>query len=226
MARLLVLQHRACTQTGWVGAWARNRGHTLEVRRPVLGDRLPDPATQDGVVVFGGPQSANDTDAGLTRELQWIEKALRGNTRLFGICLGAQLMAKALGAAVGPHPDGAVECGFAWIDPADAPAWLAAPHPVYHWHQDGFTLPDGATLLARGRGPFPVQGFVRGRALGVQFHPEVTPPIIARWLDRDPHDLHRPGARPAQEHHRLAAAHRTTSARWIAATLDRWVQQD
>lgn len=223
MARLLFVQHLATSHAGWIGAWAAQRQHEVICCKPLLGDTLPDVATPDATVIFGGPMGANDPCPFLARERAWITEALQQRRRLFGICLGAQLMAKALGAAVGPHPDGQVECGYTWVDPADAPEWLAAPQPVYHWHQDGFTLPEGATLLARGRGAFPVQGFAYGRSLAVQFHPEATDTIIERWLTRDPHDLARPGAQAPAAHWAGHQAYTAANTHWLFQTLDRWL---
>lgn len=175
-----------------------------------------------GIVVFGGPQSANDPCSRLQAELAWIRGALQADRRLLGICLGAQLMAKALGATVSPHPQGHVECGYAWVDPTDAP-WLDAPLPVYHWHEEGFTLPPGAQLWAQGRGPFPVQGFAWGRSLGMQFHPEAVDSILEAWLTREGHLLTRPGAHPPEAHWADHAAHQTHQDTWVFQLLDHWL---
>lgn len=167
--------------------------------------------------------SANDAGAFLDQERAWMARALQRQDRLFGICLGAQLMAQALGGTVGPHPEGRVECGYTWVDPADVPEWLGVPCPVYHWHQEGFTLPPGARLLARGRGAFPIQGFAHGRSLAVQFHPEATDTILERWLARDPQHLQRPGAQAPAAHWAEHQAHAADRTQWLFRTLDRWI---
>jgi GMP synthase (glutamine-hydrolysing) len=223
MARLLFVQHLASSHAGWVGEWAAQRRHTVQLCRPLLDEALPLVGAHDATVIFGGPMGANDACPFLDRERAWLTQALQTRQRLFGICLGAQLLAKLLGATVGPRADGQVECGYTWVDPADAPDWLDAPQPVYHWHEDGFTLPEGARLLARGRGAFPVQGFVRERAVAVQFHPEATDAILERWLTRDQKDLCRPGAQAPAAHWENHRAYTVANVAWLFRTLDRWV---
>lgn len=223
MAHVLLIQHLATSHAGLVGEWIRQQGHKATVCRPSLGERLPEAEAFDATVVFGGPQCANDACSLLKRELRWIERALALDQRMLGICLGAQLMAKALGARVESHPDGDVECGYAWVDPGQVNPWIQIPRAVYHWHHDGFTLPDGATLVARGRGDFPVQGFAWKRSLGFQFHPEATPVIMERWLERDSVDLSRPGASPAHAHWHGYNQHGLANAAWFEHTLDEWL---
>jgi GMP synthase (glutamine-hydrolysing) len=104
---------------------------------------------------------------------------------VLGICLGGQVLARALGAEVGQ----AERAERGWYDvellpaAADDPV-LGAAGPdarVYQWHVDAFGLPDGATLLARSPG-VPVQAFRHGSAWGVQFHPEVDVPLLRSWM--------------------------------------------
>jgi GMP synthase (glutamine-hydrolysing) len=225
MANVLLIQHLATSHTGLVGEWLVRHGHTIAVCRPLLQERLPETERFDGAIIFGGPQSANDPCPHLAQELHWLERALFQRQRLLGICLGAQLMAKALGARVAPHSQDQVECGYAWIDPGLPNPWIEQTRAVYHWHQEGFSLPEGATLAARGRGDFPTQAFCRDRALGVQFHPEATPAIMARWIERDAADLKRPGACAASAHWHGHDQHGLANARWLDLTLDRWLRQ-
>lgn len=223
MARILLIQHLATSHAGLVGEWLNRHSHEITVCRPLLGERIPDVHPFDGTILFGGPQGANDPCPHLACELRWLEKALAERCRLLGICLGAQLMAKALGARVEPDRDGQVECGYAWVDPGHDNPWVTQPRAVYHWHHDGFALPDGAQLVARGRGAFPIQSFARERGLGFQFHPEATPMIMERWLARDHADLGRPGATPAEAHWHGYDQHGLANAHWLAGTLDRWL---
>lgn len=223
MAHILLIQHLPSSHAGLVGEWLVDRQHTFELCRTLTGDPLPSPDAFEGTVIFGGPQGANDPCPYLDRETRWIATALADKRRLLGICLGAQLMAKALGARVGPREDGKIECGYTWVDPVPENVWLTEPRAVYHWHRDGFTLPKGATLVAQGRGAFPVQAFALDRSLAVQFHPEITDLIMDTWMARDHHDLGKPGAQTPVEHRRAHAEHGTANAAWFAALLDRWI---
>ena len=103
---VLVVLHQETSTPGRVGNALRALGHTLDIRRPRFGDPLPE--TLDlhaGAVIFGGPMSANDPDDYVRREIDWIEVPLREQRPFLGICLGAQMLAKQLGAPVRPDPD-------------------------------------------------------------------------------------------------------------------------
>ena len=132
---VLVVLHQETSTPGRVGNALRALGHTLDVRRPRFGDRLP--GTLDnhaGAVIFGGPMSVNDPDDFIRREIDWIAVPLREQRPFLGICLGAQMLAMQLGAKVAPHPEGRSEIGYYPIRPTLAglevcPNW---PRDVYH----------------------------------------------------------------------------------------------
>jgi len=226
MAQILALLHRPTSNPGLVGAQLEAAGHELVLCRPLHGDRLPSFRSFLATVILGGPQHAHDPCPHLQAELAWITRAMAQGHALFGICLGAQLIAKALGARVFADPQGRVECGYAPITPEPGNPWLAEPRSVYHWHRDGFDLPAGAQLIARGHGAFPIQAFAHGAALGMQFHPEITTPIMEHWLIRDHGDLALPGACPAAEHRQGHARFAQGNADWLAAVLQRWLPVD
>lgn len=136
-----------------------------------------------GVIVTGGPQSANDPE--LHSELEWIRSALRQGIPVLGICLGAQLMAKALGARIYKNAEWEIGWAPIHLTPAakDDPVFDGIPSPTtcFHWHGETFDLPSGAELLAYSD-KCRHQAFRYGRnAYGVQFHPEVTPEMIVDW---------------------------------------------
>ena len=152
------------------------------------GDDLPDLAEVSGLVVLGGVQHADDFDGHpyLLDEQHMIREAVDLGVPVLGICLGGQILALAMGAALRQSP--VVEFGYTQIAPTDEgrrDAVLGVWEPgdrVFHWHEDMFDLPDGATLLLEGE-HVPNQAFRYGdSAWGLQFHPEVTQPVIDGWL--------------------------------------------
>jgi len=208
MRQLKVLQivHQSSSDPGRVGQIFNELGFKSDRRCPNLGDPLP--ATMDdhdAVVIYGGPQSANDTDdpdtPGIRVELDFMPTILQSGKPFLGICLGAQILAKSLGAKVDLHPDGCIEAGYYQIEPtADGEDYFDGPAMFYQWHKEGFDVPAGATLLAQST-MFENQVFRYGKnAYGVQFHPEVLEPVIQRWSTDSPERLKMPGARPAETH--------------------------
>jgi GMP synthase (glutamine-hydrolysing) len=158
---VLMVLHQETSTTGRVGNALRALGHPLDIRRPRFGDPLPETLEgHAGAVIFGGPMSANDPDEYVRHEIDWIAVPLREQRPFLGICLGAQMLARQLGARVAPHPEGRAQIGYYPIRPTPAglevcPNW---PDHVYHWHREGFELPHGAELLAEGS-DFPVEAF-------------------------------------------------------------------
>ncbi|MGA9725782.1 MAG: glutamine amidotransferase [Candidatus Binatus sp.] len=147
-----------------------------------------DPVAPELVVVLGGPIGAYEDDLypSLKDELNLLEKRLGANRPTIGICLGAQLMARALGARV--YPVGLKEIGWGRIALRPAGCESAVRHlgqddtAVLHWHGDTFDLPTGATLLAS-TGICLNQAFSWGRnALAFQFHPEATAARLEQWF--------------------------------------------
>jgi GMP synthase (glutamine-hydrolysing) len=159
----------------------------LEVRQvcPLEGDPLPSHDEVAGALVMGGPMNVDETDRypGLASIRDWLAEAVRREMPVLGICLGAQLLAGALGAAVvqGERQ----EIGFAPVsvdDPGDPVVGGLAPGAkVLHWHGDVFELPEGATHLAASE-LTAHQAFRRGNAWGVLFHPEADLALAEQWM--------------------------------------------
>ncbi len=216
----LLIVHQETSDPARVGRLVAERGYRLDVRCPNIGDALPESMDRhDAVVVFGGPMSANDGSKmpGIRAELDFIPTALESGKPFFGVCLGAQLLARALGAPVSAHPDGLAEIGYTAITPTAAGrGHFDGPMMVYQWHREGFELPHGATLLAEGE-TFANQAYRYGNAVGIQFHPEVVLETIERWTTVAAEHLKRPGAQPRE-------AHIAGFARWDPA-LDRWLNR-
>lgn len=223
--KVLIVFHRIDAQTGAVGQWLRAHGYALDVRRPIFGDPLPETLENHaGAIVFGGPMSANDPEAYIRAEIDWIAVPLRENKPYLGICLGAQMLAKQLGAEVRPHPDEHVEVGYYPIEPSAAGrALMPWPSHVYQWHREGFSLPAGADRLATG-GVFENQAIRFGeRAYGVQFHPEMTLAMIHRWTTVAAHRLSAPGARPRHDHIHDHHRHGPRLRAWLDRFMRRWL---
>ncbi|MBR7838726.1 aminotransferase [Actinospica durhamensis] len=186
--RALCILHDAYSTTGLIGQALRARGWDVDELLVVPAERfeapgvelaLPDHRDYDLLVPMGAPWSAYDDaliGSWLAPELAWIADAVHSGGAVFGICFGAQAMARALGGSVarGPRP----EIGWTAIESEDG-SWLD-PGPWFQWHFDALTPPPGATVLARTS--VAVQAYQLGRSFGVQFHPEVAEADISMWL--------------------------------------------
>lgn len=224
--RVLVVLHQQHSTPGFVGRALEARGYVLDRRCPNLGDSLPENLdAYAAAVVFGGPQSANDDHLpGIRAELDWLERrALPADLPLLGICLGAQEIARVLGARVHAHADGHAEIGYCEVLPTTAGAeFLDQPTMFYQWHAETFEIPVGAVQLARGT-LFEAQAYRYGaRVYGIEYHPEMTRAMIERWATSEPGRKHIAAkcgpdcVTQLDQHARFAE----TSRRWLAAFLD------
>ncbi|MEO9614092.1 MAG: glutamine amidotransferase [Nitratireductor sp.] len=200
--RILIVMHQEMSSPGRVGHLLLEAGFELDERRPPLGDPLPETlADHAGVVMFGGPMSANDTDEFVLRETEWLKVPLKENKPFLGICLGAQMLVNHLGGRVEGHQAGLVEIGWYPLQPTEAGrALMAWPEMVYQFHREGFSLPRDTTLLATAE-TYPNQAFRYGEnAWGVQFHAELTRIMMQRWVVRGAHRFSLPGAQQGRDH--------------------------
>jgi GMP synthase (glutamine-hydrolysing) len=200
----------------------------LDIRRPSLDEPLPKTLDDhDGVVVFGGPMCANDSADWIRREIDWFAVPLAEEKPLLGICLGAQMLARQLGARVFSYDDKRSEIGYFPIQPKAAGDGLCAarfPGCVYQWHSDGFDLPAGAELLATGGQDFPNQAYRYGKhAVALQFHPEVTYHMMCKWTLHGAERLSRPGAQQRPGHLGGWFQHDGRVAAWLEAFLPAWL---
>lgn len=225
--RILVVLHQEHSTPGRVGNWLVEHGYDLDIRRPRYDDPLPPTMDEHaGAVIFGGPMSANDSDEFVRREIDWIGVPLKANKPFLGLCLGAQMLAKYLGARVYVHPEGRAEIGYYPLRATELGRNVcseAFPDHVYHWHREGFDMPAGAELLAEGD-DFPVQAMRFGsNAIGLQFHPEVTYQMICRWSVKAADRMSAPGAQLAHLHRQGWHLHDPALARWSRAMLTQWL---
>jgi GMP synthase (glutamine-hydrolysing) len=226
---VLLVLHQELSTPGRVGQHFAHRGVPVDIRRPRLGDPLPDTLDEHaGAVIFGGPQSANDPDDFIRREIDWIAVPLKERRPFLGICLGAQMLARHLGARVCYHPEGKAEVGYYPIRVTEAAHRVCSgwPNVVYQWHREGFDLPHGAELLAEGD-IFKVQAVRYGAAAyGIQFHAEVTHAMMCRWTTRGHARMELPGAKQRAAHFAERPVYDPTIRAWLTIFLDRWLAGD
>jgi GMP synthase (glutamine-hydrolysing) len=221
-----MIVHRRESQPGAVGQWLTANGYVLDVRCHRFGDPLPlTLADHAGAIVFGGPMSANDPDDYMRSEIDWLAIPLRENKPFFGICLGAQMLAKQLGSEVALHQDNLIEAGYYPIAPTkDGAALMHWPDQVYQWHREGFGLPAGAKRLATNAN-FENQAVrFTENAYGVQFHPEMTLAMIYRWTTFAEHKLVAPGAYPRADHITAHHTYGTGQRAWLDGFLRLWLR--
>lgn len=189
------LLHAPFERPGFILSWAWRRRLPAVLYRLYEGERLPRPDPEDWLVVMGGPMSVHEERKypWLGQEIGTIEKAIAGGRRVLGICLGAQLMAAALGAGVGPNPDREIGWHQVRLLPCAGKASLFAGFPerwmAFHWHGDRFAVPAGGRHLASSRACAEQAFEYGGRAVGLQFHLEVTESDIRRFIVNSGDDL-------------------------------------
>lgn len=185
--RVAIVENTAVTHHGQVGVALAEAGVLWDVFRPFAGGGLPDPGDYAGLIVFGGEQSALD-DARhpyLPDLAARMAASAAAGGAVLGICLGAQLLARGLGAAnrLGAAPE------FGWCEVRRRPgagadplmAALPAAFRSFQWHSDTFDLPPGAVHLAEAPA-VPMQAFRAGRrGYGMQFHFEANRAVVAHW---------------------------------------------
>jgi GMP synthase (glutamine-hydrolysing) len=188
--RAAVLNHVPFEDLGSLAPALLERGFEIEtIDVATAAFPLPRIESCDLLVALGGPIGVYDNAAYpfVLHEIDAIRRRLAASRPTLGICLGAQLMAAALGARVYPGSNGA-EIGWMPVEFSGAgtpPAWALPLFEdglkVFHWHGDTFDLPAGASSLARSR-LYQNQAFTLGdHALALQFHPEVSPLGLERW---------------------------------------------
>ena len=156
-----MIRHSSHWKQDRCSRWLQCQGCSIDYVCPAHGEVLPDVESYDAAIVFGGVQSANDANkhGWMCHELCWIEQFMKLQRPLLGICLGAQLIARSLGATVNRHPQEKQEIGFHPIYPATGnPAFIPQGQLMFQWHNEGFELPEGAELLASGT-QFPESDF-------------------------------------------------------------------
>lgn len=185
MKPVLVLQHLSADGPAFLATWLHARGLPLDLRNTQAGDAYPDDVgAHAALAILGGEMSANDPLPALRQAEALVLQALDRGIPVIGHCLGGQLMARALGAAIGASP--APEVGWQPLQVLDTPAargWFGAAgeQQVFQWHYEAFELPAGVERLA-GSAACPQQAFALGPHLAMQFHVEVDAEKLSRWV--------------------------------------------
>lgn len=190
--RVHVLQHVPFEGLGSIQAWLTRRGAQVTASRFFESDALPAVSSCDLVIALGGPMSVNDEAKlpWLAREKQFLADAIRSGKRVLGICLGAQLMASALGARVYAAPEKEIGWFPVFGEGSPGPAFrFPECFRAFHWHGETFDLPRGARLLAGSRACRHQAFQVGARAVGLQFHLETTPAAVDALVAHCGHEL-------------------------------------
>lgn len=174
---------------GIIAQWAGEQGHSLHYTRFYENDPLPDPSAADLLVIMGGPMDVFDfhVHPWMEDEISWVKEFINTGKPVLGICLGAQIIATALGEEV--YPGEHKEIG--WHNLRFFPSLgdykictdLPDTRKVFHWHGDTFNIPEGAIRIA-GSQAFPNQGFIyANQVVALQFHLEVTTESVKELVD-------------------------------------------
>lgn len=186
--RFLLVKHSEGWDVDRCSVWMEQSPHLFDYCYPASGQPFPSVNRYDGVIIFGGATSANNCQEHewLRDELRFIESCLKHNTPFFGVCLGAQMLARVLGSNVSAHNENLSEIGFCEVKPTSlGSGFLSQPLKFMQWHHEEFELPHGAKHLAYSD-VFANQAYsIDQHIVGVQFHPEVNLEVLRIWHERN-----------------------------------------
>jgi GMP synthase (glutamine-hydrolysing) len=193
VVRVLSVTHGPTVPGGVFDEVVEAAGDTLERWVVPLGGTPQPPSAYDAVMVFGGSMHPDQDGefAWLEREVEFLRRTLDDGVPVLGVCLGAQMLARAAGAWVGP----ATESEVGWFEVELTPEGQDDPvvgtlpprADAFQWHHYTYAVPDGGTELARSERA--TQAFRLGNAWGIQFHAEVTLPMLDAWVAEDGDEL-------------------------------------
>jgi len=198
MKPVRIFRHIACEGPGYLGTLLDAQRIPYEIIAIDANQAIPAQLDDvSGLVFMGGSMSVNDSLPWIAEELQLIRAAREQDLPMLGICLGSQLIARALGGTVSKGHG--MELGWAPVSkchPTSQDGWfdgLDDSFSVFHWHGEQFSLPEGTTLLLRSN-CYPHQAFAIGNTLALQFHLEMTAAMVREWVGLYQEDVHSGGA--------------------------------
>lgn len=202
MRPVLVFRHSATEGPGYFATFLDRHGIDWRLVKLDEGERVPALAEDlAGIAFMGGPMSVNDDLPWIEPALALIRDAVRRRVPVIGHCLGGQLLAKALGGAVGPNP--VKEIGWCRVELEDTPLareWLGLEAPAFttfQWHGETFTLPPGGERILRGEHCANQAYVVDDQHLGMQCHVEMTTELIRSWCETGVDEIDASRASPA-----------------------------
>ena len=228
MKKALLILHQKRSICGDVGNKLKERGYSLDIRKPSIGDKLPENLNNhDIVVIFGGPMSINDDLNFIKYEIEWLRIVIESGKPFLGICLGAQMLAKYLGCKIEKNDSKLSEIGFFSIEPTELGHKLFKDQKTfYQFHDEGFELPSESKLLATGK-RFKHQAFQYKNCYAFQFHPEVNFYLHMRWiffvLLYKPKKFFIPGAQNILYQLYLRFKHNKSVSVWLDHFLDNFL---
>jgi GMP synthase-like glutamine amidotransferase len=184
MKPVAIFRHSPTEGPGYFATYLEGHGIPWKLVRVDEGEPVPaGPREFSGLAFMGGPMSVNDPLPWIAPALELIRGAVREDVPVLGHCLGGQLMARALGAAVSRNPVKEIGWGAVKVDPGEtASRWFgdAREFLSFHWHGETFAIPAGAECIASSD-HCARQAFALGLHLGMQCHVEMTPELIRAW---------------------------------------------
>lgn len=226
----LVIQHLDIEPPALIANTLSEAGHHISSVHLDRGEQLPsDLSGINGVIIMGGPQSANDETDYIRNEIAWVKQALHEEAPMLGVCLGAQIMAKAAGAAVFASP--VRELGwhpvYHTVETEGDPLFSHLPDGlgVFQWHGETFSLTDDMTLVAT-HPDVPAQAFRLGRAqYGLQFHVEVTEAMIESWIAHGESERNELGIEGIRLLHKDSSLYLETMQHYCTRMVSSWIQE-
>jgi len=226
----LILQHLNIEPPALIADTLKNAGHTLTTIRLDQGESLPATFDDvDGILIMGGTQSANDESDYIRAELAWIQGAIKKGIPMLGICLGAQIMARADGADIFPSP--VRELGwfpvYHTVESSNDALFknMQDGLPVFQWHGESFSLTDHMTLVAM-HPAVPAQAFRLGKAqYGLQFHIEVNEAIIDSWIAYGTSESEHLGIEGINLLHRETALYLESMQQFCKQMVSNWLKE-
>ena len=174
---------------GMILDWTGKKKHRIQYTKFYEEFTLPDASAVDMLIIMGGPMDVFDyhVHPWMGDEIEWVKEFINSGKPVLGICLGAQIIAAALGEEVypGPHKE------IGWHNLQFFPSLgdykifkeLPITRKVFHWHGDTFNIPEGATRIAASQA-FPNQGFIyNNKVVALQFHLEVGPDSVRELVE-------------------------------------------